>query len=279
MKKKTTTFLAMAATAIAFALAGCQGNKEESEILKPLSEHIVGRWEQVAGYRVDGNGNKVEDEANDDEGYVLVSYLRPGGTGVGIRTDPDGWQQLSDATWKVDEEKLGCYLTGRGKTYYYTIRTLTADQMVTEGNFGTEASTNETSTDHFRFEHKRLSDEPSLAERVVGKWVSSKAYRKVNGEWQEAPNCRPDEGWYHFHETGLVDAYQRSGDKEQAVEMKWSANVKANRMRVVKDEWSDEWDFTLTDADTMEIYDNEGIDFATGERLTGEFKDVLVRVK
>lgn len=43
--------------------------------------------------------------------------------------------------------------------------------------------------------------------------------------------------------------------------------------------WSDEWSFSLTDADTMEIYDDKGIDFTTGERISGEFKDVMVREK
>ena len=60
--------------------------------------------------------------------------------------------------------------------------------------------------------------------------------------------------------------------------MQWSANVETNRMRVVKGEWSDEWTFSFTDADTM-VYDNEGIDFTTGERIVGEFKDVMVREK
>lgn len=55
--------------------------------------------------------------------------------------------------------------------------------------------------------------------------------------------------------------------------------MKTNRMRLTKGEWLNEWDFVFRDDDTMEIYDDETIDFATGMKLSGEFKDVMVREK
>ena len=61
--KKKTTFLAMAVTAIAFALAGCHSNKGESEILRPISENFVGRWKLIDHYLLDENGKLCLDKA------------------------------------------------------------------------------------------------------------------------------------------------------------------------------------------------------------------------
>lgn len=275
--KKKTTFLAMAVTAIAFALAGCHSNKEESEILRPISENFVGRWKLIDNYLLDENGNRVEDESDDNVSEMIVTF-RPDGKAFQIATSTDGWQQIQDAVWRVDEEKSGYYLK-RSKEYFFSVHKLTADRLLIGVDAAQNMATGEVAEGRFRFEYQRVPDEQSLSERLLGKWVSLKAYKKVDGEWQEAPNCRPQEGWYHYHSTGLVNGYQRFGDKEQAIEMQWSANVETNRMHVVKGEWSDEWHFSLTDADTMEIYDDEDIDFTTGERISGEFKDVMVREK
>lgn len=280
MKKRTTTFFAMAATVFAFALAGCHNDKEGSEILKPIAENLIGRWEQTDGYMVDENGNKVEmEEDENSEEYVTIICFQPDGTGLQIKTLPGGWQQIGSYTWKADEEKKGFHFTGKDKEFFFPIYKLTADCFINGTEAAKDSESGEVISGSFRFEHQRIADEQTLAERLVGKWVSLKSYKKVNGEWQEAPNCRPEEGWYHFHSTGMVDGYQKFGDKEHKVEMEWSARVKNTRMRLVKGEWSDEWDFALTDADTMEIYDNETIDFITGKTITGEFKDVLVREK
>lgn len=267
----------MAVTAIAFALAGCHSNKEESEILRPISENFVGRWKLIDNYLLDENGKRVEDESDDNVSEMIVTF-RPDGKAFQIATFTDGWQQIQDAAWRVDEEKSGYYLK-RSKEHFFSVHKLTADRLLIGVGAAQNMATGEVAEGRFRFEYQRVPDEQSLSERLLGKWVSLKAYRKVNGEWQEAPNCRPQEGWYHYHSTGLVNGYQRFGDKEQSIEMQWSPNVKTNRMRVVKGDWSDEWSFSFTDADTMEVYDNKGLDFITGERIIGEFKDVMVREK
>ena len=73
---------------------------------------------------------------------------------------------------------------------------------------------------NIRLEHQRMPDEQSLAERLLSKWVSRKSYMKVNGEWLEAPNCCPEEGWYHFLDTGMTDAYQKYGTRSK----EWKCN-------------------------------------------------------
>ena len=261
------------------SFTACSDDDDEYEILKPISEHLIGRWMDVDGYMVDENGNKIEDEKNGLHGYVMIRDLQPDGRSILINTTPEGWQRMTTAAWKVDQEETGYHIMMDGTDYFFPIHKLTADYLITSTNSAYDETTGQIVEGAFRFEHRKVPDEPTLAERLVGMWRFENTYEKVNGEWRVKNYNYSLEAWREFKDNGRVAGEQTYADQTEEYECDWKINTRTGELSMY-DEYQDVTGrLELVDDDTMLLYYNEDRDFVTGEVSFGEFKDLMIRVK
>ncbi|WP_287619575.1 hypothetical protein [Parabacteroides sp.] len=276
MKTILHTLVAM----IALAVTSCNNDDNEAfDILRPISENVIGRWQQTNSYQLDANGNKIEDGAH-IEGMIIQADFRPDGTAIELMTTLNGWQRVNKINWTADEKKRGIHFAIEdGDPHFCSLQLLTDNQMIQGMDSAYNSQNGEMVKGNFRFEYQRVPDEPILSEQMIGKWATYKTYQKVDGEWQEVPNCCPEEGWFHFLYNGVVDHYVKFGDWKEQVEMQWLINVKTNRMNLTMDDRSVKSGFAFLGTDTLELYNDASLDFSTGQMVLGEFKDVLLREK
>ena len=126
---------------------------------------------------------------------------------------------------------------------------------------------------------KRVAEETSPAERVVGKWVFKQTYEKVDGEWREKNYKFPWESWREFKDNGRVVGHQKQGDKASDYEVNWRINIRTDELCMYEGERTILTRMELADDNTMLLYYDKDYDAETGEVAVGEFKDVCIRVK
>lgn len=264
--------LPVAVALLASALTGCQSN---SEILKPIEKNLVGSWELTRSAKIDEQGNTLDE--SDLQGTNFIYRFREDGKMVNVRTMPDGNQELRSHTWTADDKHDTYTLAGKPATL---ITRLTADELEyrTDTVQQHDGQTVTPVPGTFAFRMKRVPEETSPAERLVGKWVFKQTYEKVNGEWREKTYDYTLESWREFRSDGRVAGHQKVGDKVSDYETYWKVNTRTGELCMYEGERTLSARMELADDNTMLIYYDEDYNPETGKMTSGEFKDVCVRM-
>lgn len=257
MKNSYTMNRLYLATLLVAALltAGCSDDNEpqpEETVLKPIAGHITGKW-QMAGYSVFENG-KWEEQPNDDNVAMAMDF-RPDGTEVRVMTYPDGFTALATRTYSVDETTA----TLIADTSRQRIHRLTADELVTEATQSMDPGTGEIAQNQARWTYRRATEKDlTLAERLVGKWRLSEAYKKEgDGEWDSIIIYY--DNYFEFKEDGSLERYGVFGNEElYRIAFKWSANTAAMLLR---SESGQEVQVEMPDDDRLVLYGVSGEEF------------------
>lgn len=277
-KLKSILFAACCLTAMT-AFAGCDGNNDkdsETGILKPISQHITGKWNLVTSY-MKKDGKWVESPI--PEGQEWTYTIRTDGTVVNAVTAADGFTTLKAGTWTTDE-KAGTLTMAIMTANIYSLDA-TSFEMGYHGKT-TDTETGEEVEGDFKWRLTRMDETVKTpAEKLVGKWVFKSTYEKKDGEWKEYNKYEPDEAWVEYREDGTGKNYYKAGNKEYEMGGGWSFNNKTFQVRTTK-EGSEEAKVaspvTFEDDNTYSTAYTECYDPATGQIVaTGEFKDVWVR--
>lgn len=277
-KLKSILFAACCLTAMT-AFAGCDGNNDKDSeigILKPISQHITGKWNLVTSY-MKKDGKWVESPI--PEGQEWTYTIRTDGTVVNAVTAADGFTTLKAGTWTTDE-KAGTLTMAIMTANIYSLDA-TSFEMGYHGKT-TDTETGEEVEGDFKWRLTRMDETVKTpAEKLVGKWVFKSTYEKKDGEWKEYNKYEPDEAWVEYREDGTGKNYYKAGNKEYEMGGGWSFNNKTFQVRTTK-EGSEEAKVaspvTFEDDNTYSTAYTECYDPATGQIVaTGEFKDVWVR--
>lgn len=274
VKGISKSVLPVAVAMLASALTGCQSNGKP-EILKPIEKNLAGSWELTLSAQLDDRGDTLE--ANGPEGASFIYRFKEDGTMVNVRTFPNGNQDLRSFTWTADEERNTYTLSGKPAT---VITRLTADMLeyrtdtVQRHNGDTAIAV----PGKFVFQMKRVAEERSLAEQVVGKWEFKQTYEKVNGEWREKSYKYSLESRREFKDNGRVAGSQKVDDEVLDYEVNWRVNARTGELYMYEGGQSVSCKMELTD-DTMVLYYDRDVDYKTREAVSGEFKDVCIRAK
>lgn len=263
------------ASAIAVLLLSC-GNYDEpqdtNQILNPISDNILGKWKQTKCYSLQENGEWKE-EINESGVEETMTFKAGGKVNISY-TAGDGMTTLHVAEWKADDAVNTLWLGPHG----YSILYLGEDSFKWSLNKAIDSSTGELIDGSWEWVMTRLDpSELSLAEKLVGKWVFAKTYQKIEGIWQEISFGLPDEGYYDFKEDGTSTIYSRLGSDVLTSDMNWSVNCKTGELQWYIGEAKGYPVF-------ISIYDNQlsveythNFNQGTGEIVTAEFKDLLLR--
>ena len=275
IKEISKSILPVAVALLASALTGCQSNGKP-EILKPIEKNLVGSWELTLSSQLDDRGDTLATEQ--PEGSRFIYRFKEDGKMVNVRTMPDGTQELRSHTWSADDGQSTYTLSGKPATL---ITRLTADELEyrTDTVQRHDGQTVTPVPGIFAFRMKRVAEETSPAERIVGKWAFKQTYEKVNGEWREKNYKYSFEAWKEYKDNGRVVGYLKADEMARDYEVNWRLNTHSGELCMYEGELATTAKMELTDDNTMLLYYNEDNNPETGEVTSGEFKDVCIRVK
>ena len=270
-------FLAVCCLAAMTVFTGCNDNKEkdgETGILRPIAENIPGKWNMEESHRKQ-DGKWVEDLIPDGEGHIYT--LRTDGTALSAFTAPDGYTKLNLGEWKVDEATDRLTLG----TMTVDVLSLDATSLVMGHDEARDSETGEIMEGEFRWTFSRMDEnQKTLAEQLVGKWILSKSYEKKGGEWVENSGGLPDEGWHLYRADATFTAYSRNGEHEFTSDTNWVVNCTTGEVRwTAESGQSSTATVTIETDGTLSVFYANSFDPVTGQRVAGEFKDVMVRAQ
>lgn len=254
-------------------VTGCNNNECKcNEILKPVADNILGKWNLEKSFSM--NDDKWIEEPRPDGSGQTVTF-RSDGSGI-IAATVEGQTSLNVVKWSADDAKEE--LTMGSQNNSFKILSLNADSF--EMSFNQAIGENGEMMDgEFKWLLIRMDEtKKTLAEQLVGKWVFTKSYIKKDGEWEEITYGLPDEGWYLYRENGTYTVYSRSGDDEISADMNWSVNCETGELL-----WKDKEtitakvNVTIDESGNLNVFYTQNFDQGTGEIITGEFKDILVK--
>ena len=276
MKLKNIFLTLLAATAAGFTMTGCDSSKnnDENTILRPIAGHITGKWNMEESYRKQ-DGKWVEDPIPEGVGHTYT--MCTDGTALSAFTAPDGYTKLNQGEWKVDEA-TGKLTLG---TMTVDVLSLDATSLVMGHDEARDSETGELMQGGFKWKFVRMDgNEKTLAEQLVGKWILSKSYAKKNGEWVENSNGLPDEGWHLYRANGTFTAYSRTGENEFTSDTNWVVNCTTGTVRWTAESGQSSTADVAIEADgTLSVFYGNSFDPVTGQSVSGEFKDVMVRAQ
>lgn len=278
MKFKNIFLPLLAATAVGFTMTGCNdnnnNNNEKGNIMRPIAEHIIGKWNMVTSHEKQ-DGKWVEDPIPEDR--VITYTMRTDGTVLSSLTTSDGYTRLHPGEWKVDEATSKLTLG----TITVDVLNLDATSFVMGDDEARDPETGEPLKGEFRWILARMDEsQKTLAEQLVGKWNFSKSYEKKDGKWVEITYGVPDEGWHRYREDATWTAYSRRGENEKTIDMNWTANTTTGVVRFTGGDGQASTVKVAIEADgTLSLFYENNVDPSTGQVVTGEYKDVLVRAQ
>lgn len=209
------------------SFTACSNNDEPVEtVLRPIAEHIVGKW-QMSVFSI-FNGGKWEEQINDNNVSMAMDF-RPDGTEVRVMTYPDGFTALATRTWSVDEANDLL----KGSASQPRIYLLTADELGIEASQSMNPETGEIATIQARWTYRRATQQDlTLAERVVGKWQCSEVYMKNGDEWKPLAGSYAESS-IELKEDGKCElSLSIDNEKPFSAEYRWSANTAAGLLRL-----------------------------------------------
>ena len=230
IKKKTFSKVAlavmMAIAFICFTSCGGDNNEPNETVLRPIAEHIVGKWQLTDFYTFDDG--KWEEQTNDDNTAMAIDF-RSDGTELRVMTYPDGFTALATRTWNVDEANDLLM----DNTSQQRICRLTADELGIEGSQSMNPGTGEITQKQVRWTFLRATQQDlTLAERLVGKWRCSEAYIKNGDEWKPMASSYA-ESYIELKEDGnCVLCTSFDSERPFRAEYRWSANTAAGLLRL-----------------------------------------------
>lgn len=255
-------------------LTGCQNNNR-SEILKPIDKNLLGSWELTCSAELNDQGDTLD--VSDLQGSSFIYRFKDNGKLLNIRTMPDRNLELRSHNWTADDQQNTYTVEGKTPT---TITLLTTDNLEyrTDTVMRHDGKTVTPKPGIYVFSMKRISDDLSPAEQILGKWAYKQTDEKVEGKWSEKTYKYPFESSRDFMDNGRVAIYQKAGDNAQNHETNWRINVKTGELCLYEGERKMTGRMELVNDSTMYIYYDQDLDVDSGKEIPGEFREVCVRV-
>lgn len=255
-------------------LAGCQEDDEEvtDEILRPIAEHIIGKWKMEKAFELQEDGQWAE--GTSDEYFELLATFRKEGDAVIATTFENGQTMTYVTSWRTDEKQNT--LTLKGVDY----KMLSLQENAFEMGFNQAMdSEGELMDGEFKWLFTRAPETAkTLSEQLVGKWNFSKRCQKQDGEWVATTLGQPDESRQVFEENCNCSIYSRTGDLGISFQdMAWSVNNQTGELWYWNDEATYAQKVAIEADGTLSVFYNEVTNPETGETVAGEFKDVFAR--
>lgn len=258
-------------TGIIFTSSCKDKGTEGVDILRPIAENVTGKWDLDKSY-VKEEGNWVADTF--PEGMRQTITLSPDGEAVIAVTDAEHQTLLHAGKWSADEDTDKLTINKSS----FDLLLLHSDKFEMGFDMAISAE-GDTIYGEFKWQLLRMDEsQKTLAEKLVGKWYFEKSFEKKDGEWIEISFGLPDEGWHEYKNDGTYTGYSRSGTNEMTAKADWSINNSTGELRLTYKGETALYTIYFEDNDnTLYILYSQNIDPATGEMVTGEFRDMLIR--
>lgn len=240
-------------------------SEEKGEILTPISEHIVGRWE-VKDVLIKKFHEWLPSSSTD---FRIKNMVFRSNGEMSLMTV--GQFAALKGQWSI---KDGNKIDWNGEEFEIYQLSDNVLELVRDTGVGKE-----------KIRLSRVDDsEKTLGERMVGKWSLSKRYEKVNSEWKEVTENLPLECRCEYTEAGLFSTYTRWPSEEwKNDDMLWRFHEQTGTVLYYYNNSGAQpkprfFRITLEDNDnTMIMNYSENFNPELEEQTSTEYKDVLVR--
>lgn len=184
--KRLITIGAIASLTLSLTLLPSCSSDVNHEILKPISKHILGRWQLANGYMLSDGKWKPHDEAG--EVSECVYNYQDNDSILICTTGSDGWSKYATIPYSIDEAKM-TVITAPTES---NVELLTADSLELVSDVVNNPETGEAFPEpiHYKWSFRRLpSGESSLGERLLGKWKLTGTEEKGDGGWKTSADA------------------------------------------------------------------------------------------
>ncbi len=228
MNKTIFSFFLLAAASSLFA--GCGRKGEDNILLKPISENVIGKWQQTRQYQV-RDGKTEEIPFKENEGFCIT--FRADSTALLQATaPPQGQTFLRTVKWHADDktETLSAGSPLR-------ILRLDAENLEASSQQSYDMEDSTRLQGEFRWHFVRMdASERNLAEKLSsGRWLLAATFEKQEGAWAEIRSNVPDEAWREFRQDGIACSFCKEGGKVEQTESEWSVNLSTGELRIYQD--------------------------------------------
>lgn len=122
-------------------------------------------------------------------------------------------------------------------------------------------------------------EEPTLSERLIGKWNFVESQEKKNGQWAKTSLASPEAGTEEFRADGVMAISYTFNGKTEEYEMRWTLDDETGELKAFDEEASSMGTVSFgEDGDTLYIgYTKFKHLDEPGKVSTGEYRDVHLR--
>ena len=272
MKSKSTLLLlSLALTGVLFT--GCKHSNKQT-ILSPIEENAIGRWSLNKSYeQTDGEWVEYAPSSNS----IQLIILNHDGNATIVLTEPDGSITSDAKTWSVDEDAKTITI-GKSTSQVFS---LTDTGLEISFNEAIDPESDNAVVDgNYRWALVRSDDAPKhLIETLVGKWSLDNTYENVDGEWMPATTGVTDVSHFEYKEDGTSTYYSLVDNIEHTYDLEWHSNSEGNTITWILYDQPLTVGAKFVSNDTLNLFYTTNFNNLTGEIVSGQFKDVLVRDK
>lgn len=204
------------------AFSSC-GSDEDMEILEPVAEHILGKWETTGGYMLINDKWEKHDDPDSPISRITYDFLKDDSMVI-CTTGTDGWTTFSMIPYKVEGSKV-IYTPDSPES---TVELLTADSLEMVSYFLHDPNTGDKLPEPipYKWSFRRLdSTEQTLGEKLIGKWKFIATEKRNDSIWENYTDATtPSEATDEYSASGSLTTEMVLYGQHYQFDYRWKIN-------------------------------------------------------
>lgn len=273
MKRFHLFCIAMASMLWLPAFPSC-GSDKDLEILEPVSEHILGKWETTGGYMLINDKWEKHDDPDSPISRITYDFLKDDSMVI-CTTGTDGWTTFSMIPYKVKGRKV-IYSSDSPES---TVELLTDDSLEMVSYFLHDPNTGEKLPEPipYKWSFRRLDGaDQTPGEKLIGKWKFVTTEQRNDGKWESYTGpTTPSEAIDEYSASGSLKTEMVLDGQNYLFEYRWKINNSDGTLELSMGENRRSGRIEFEGADKLWIYYPQ--ETADGARL--ELRDEWSRIR
>lgn len=234
------------------AFSSC-GSDESLEILEPVAEHILGKWETTGGYMLINDKWEKHDDPDSPISRITYDFLKDDSMVI-CTTGTDGWTTFSMIPYKVEGSKV-IYTPDSPES---TVELLTAESLEMVSCFLHDPNTGDKLPEPipYKWSFRRLPDgQQSLGEKLIGTWKFIATQENKEGAWKNHTDATtPSEATNEYSASGSLITRTVLNGQDYQFEYTWKINNSNGALEISMGENLSTGRIEFEGADTLWIH-------------------------
>lgn len=204
------------------AFSSC-GSDEDTEIMEPVAEHILGKWETTGGYMLINGKWEEHDDPDSPISRITYDFLKDDSMVI-CTTGTDGWTAFSMIPYKVEGKKV-IYSPDSPES---TVELLTSDSLEMVSYFLHDPNTGDLLSEPipYKWSFRRLPEgQLTLGEKLIGRWKFIATDERNDGIWESHTDATtPSEATNEYSAAGTLVTKMVFDGQNYKFDYKWKIN-------------------------------------------------------